>query len=269
MRESWLELVDRMLRPARPALQSCVHDGELHRAQVRLRSEQRTRARNACQERIEHARAAIFAADDGVIPPGMTELEREWRALARFDPDDGMMDLWARLAPSSWIDRKRWRHSEPAARLDAAIALAADVEGVEAAEAAADALRAALAAWGIKLGAVVRWRTFDTDLDRVSDLLSPALQAARDALAQRSARPLERAQQLERAVFESAAIRFPERPLLAQSLAHAALVDYSLQAAAITDRPNPVAALRELWKTGYTLNAVDRFGITLEIPPLA
>ncbi|MES1176480.1 MAG: hypothetical protein ABUL62_19305 [Myxococcales bacterium] len=257
-----------MLRPARPDLQSRLREGEQFRASLNRGFEQRARARAACQARIEQARASVFATGDGVVPSLMTDLEREWRTLSRFDLDDGMMDVWARLAPRSWLDRKRWRHSEPAARLDAAIALASDVQGVEAAEAAAGELRAALAAWGVTMGALVRWRAFDSDGDPSTELLTHPLQAARDALVERSARPLERAQQLEHAVLDAANARFPERPLLAQSLAHAALVDYSVQAAAL-DRPNPVTALRALWLTGYTLSAVDSFGVTLEIPPLA
>jgi hypothetical protein len=269
MRDSWLELVDRMLSPARPRLAHCQQGAQPQRAAIRLASEQRTRALRACQERIEQARRAVFAADDGVIPSAMTDLEREWRVLSRFDPDNGLMDLWARIAPRSWIDRKRWRDSEPSARLDAAIALAADVEGVEAAEAAVGALSVALAAWGVTVGSLVRWRSFDADVDSVTELLAPSLRAARAALAERSTRPLERAQQLELAVLEAANIRIPERPLLARSLAHAALVDYSVQAAAIVDRPNPVTALRELWNTGYTLAAFDSSAVTLEIPPVA
>ncbi len=34
-----------------------------------------------CERRINEARAAIFAADDGVVSKRMTELEREWRDL--------------------------------------------------------------------------------------------------------------------------------------------------------------------------------------------
>jgi hypothetical protein len=69
-------------------------------------------------------------------------------------------------------------------------------------------------------------------------------------------------------VLEAAKLRFSERPLLAQSLAHAALVDYLVQAAAIVERPNPVTPLRALWKAGYSLAAIDSAGVTLEIPPL-
>ena len=35
-----------------------------------------------CERRINEARAAIFAADDGVVSKRMTELEREWRELS-------------------------------------------------------------------------------------------------------------------------------------------------------------------------------------------
>ncbi len=212
----------------------------------------------------------MFAADDGVIAPHMTELEREWRRLSRFDPDGGLMDLWARIAPVSWVDRKRWRDSDATAQLDAAVALASDVAGVEAAESALGSLRVALAAWGTPLGPRVRFRWFDTDRDCVSDLLAAPERAAREALAKRDAGPviLERALQLERAVYDAARNRFIDRPLLAQALAHAACVDGLLVATASTERPNPVTPLCALWRTGYTLAALDATGATLEIPQL-
>ncbi len=213
-----------MLCPARPLLDACLRAAEPHRVAARAASEQRARALSACQGRIEQARAAVFAAGDGIVPAGMTDLEREWRALLRSDPDHELMDLWARMAPRSWLDRKRWRDSAASARLDSAIALAADVAGVEAAEAAVSSLRVALAPWGTSLGAVVRFRPFDSDSDCVTELLSKPLQAALAELALRSARPLERAQQLESTVRAAASARFPDRPLLARGLAHGAAI---------------------------------------------
>jgi len=41
-----------------------------------------------CERRIHHARAAVFAADDGVVPTHMTDLEREWRTLSRTQRAD-------------------------------------------------------------------------------------------------------------------------------------------------------------------------------------
>jgi hypothetical protein len=35
-----------------------------------------------CERRINEARAAIFAKDDGVVTKTMTELEREWLTLS-------------------------------------------------------------------------------------------------------------------------------------------------------------------------------------------
>ncbi len=268
MRDSWLELVDGVLRPKRARFAQCLSAAEELRATGQLVSEDRTRALFACQARIEQARAAVFAADDGVVPARMTDLEREWRTLRRCDPDRGLMDLWARIAPRSWVDRKRWRDSAPNARLDAAIALAADVDGVEAAEAAVAALRSALAPWGTALSPVVRWRAFETDTDCVTELLEQPLHAVRVALSERSTRLVEHAAHIESTVRAAASVRFPDRPLLAQSLAHAASVDYSLHASTLLGRPNPVTPLRELWKTGYTLFAIEPSGITLEIPPL-
>jgi hypothetical protein len=229
-----------------------------------------TRALESCRAGIEEARAAVFVADDGVIPARMTELEREWRRLSRSDPDGGLMDLWARIAPTAWLDRKRWRHSNPSGMLDTAVALAADVEGVDAAEAAVRSFGSALAAWGAPIGLLVRWRPLEADTDGVSPLLAQPLLAATEAVAQlhQGPRMLELARELERAVHAAAMGRFPGRPLLAQALARAALLDRLLHAAAILERPNPVTPLRELWHAGYTLAAGDATGVTLEFPPL-
>ncbi len=270
MQNSWFELIDCVLRPTRPHLELCLRERELHQSARRPVAEARARAIANCVSRIEAARAAVFAADDGVIPSRMTELEREWRRVSRSDPDDGLMDLWARIAPISWIDRKRWRDSDAPAKLDVAIALAADAPGVEAAESAVGSLRAALAAWGTPLGSAIRWRSFDADTDCVTELLAAPMRAARESIASWDAAPIivERARQLEANVYEAARVRFPERPLLARALAHAASVDRLLRAAAIDERPNPVTPLRELWKTGYTLAAIDPSGVTLELPPL-
>ncbi len=35
-----------------------------------------------CERRINEARAAIFAKDDGVVTKAMTDLEREWLTLS-------------------------------------------------------------------------------------------------------------------------------------------------------------------------------------------
>ncbi len=269
MRDSWLELVDRMLCPARPLLDACLRAAEPHRVAARAASEQRARALSACQGRIEQARAAVFAAGDGIVPAGMTDLEREWRALLRSDSRSRIDGLEGRAwrpgrgsIASAGATAPRVRGSTRA------IALAADVAGVEAAEAAVSSLRVALAPWGTSLGAVVRFRPFDSDSDCVTELLSKPLQAALAELALRSARPLERAQQLESTVRAAASARFPDRPLLARGLAHAAYVDHVLRAAALADRPNPVRSLRELWQAGYGLAAVEPAGVTLELPPL-
>lgn len=190
--------------------------------------------------------------------------------LTRRDPDRGLMDLWARVAPVSWIDRKRWRDSEPDAQLDAAIALAADVEGVDAAEAAIDSLRVALAAWGTTIGSRIRWRASEHDFEHTATLLAEPLRAACDALTARGAHPVvvERAERLERDVHEAARVRFSARPLLARALAHAAYVDCVVRAAPRAVRPNPVTSLCELWRTGYVLSAIDASGVTVQIPPL-
>ena len=270
MRDAWLNLVDSVLRPARPHRERCLRARESHVAGRRLLAEGRARALAECAARIESARAAIFAANDGVVPSQMRDLEREWQRLARLDPDGGVMDLWARIAPPSWIDRKRWRDSEPAARIDAAVALAADVEGVEAAEAAIGALRVALGAWGTPVGARIRWRAREHDFERTDELLAAPLRASRDALSPRGAHAivLERATRLEEEVLEAARVRFSPRPVLARALAHAAFVDGFVRAASLSRRPDPVTPLRALWRTGYVLSEIDPSGVVLEIPAL-
>jgi hypothetical protein len=270
VRDSWLKLVDSVLRPARPRLEACLRERDRHVAARRSFAEERARALARCQTRIERIRAEVFAAKDGIVSSRMTDLEREWRVLSRSDRDAGLMDLWAHLAPAAWIDRKRWRDSDPPAQLDAAIALAADVEGVEAAESAIDSLRAASGAWGAPIGARIRWRSFDRDSEHAAELLAEPLRAACEAVSARrlSSVVLERARHLEHDVHEAARLRFPERPLLARDLAHAAFVDFVWQAGSLTGLPNPVTSLRDLWKTGYVLSAVDDSGVTLELPPL-
>jgi hypothetical protein len=271
VRDSWLKLLDSVLRPARPRLERCLREREAHLAARQLVEQERAQAIARCVARIESARAEVFAANDGVVTSRMGQLEREWRMLSRPDPDGGMMDLWARVAPASWIDRKRWRDSAPAARIDAAIALAADVEGVEAAEAALAALRAALGP-RTAVGARLRWRALAYDFDGTSELLAEPLHAALEALSARGeparAVVLERARDLEREVLEAASVQIIERPLLAGALAHAAFVDHVWRAAGLLGRTNPVTSLRDLWSTGYVLSAIDASGVIVEIPPL-
>ncbi len=270
MRDSWLKLVGSVLRPARPHLERCLREHERHLVARRLFAEERRRAIADCEARIESARAVVLAENDGIVTSRMTDLEREWRTISRSDPDGGLMDLWAQIAPFSWIDRKRWRDSDPDARLDAAIALAADVEGVETAESAIDALRVALAAWGTPIGSRIRWRSFEHDSECTAELLAEPLRAAREVLSASGVRSvaLERAQHLARDVQEAALLRFPERPLLARGLAHAAFVDCAWCSAPLAARPNPVKALREIWSAGYVLSAIDRSGVTVELPRL-
>jgi len=231
VRDSWLELVDSVLRPARPYLERCVREREQHLAARRSAGDERRRAVAACEARIEAARADVFSAKDGVVGARMTTLEREWRLLSRTDPDAGLMDLWARIAPPAWIDRKLWRGSEAAARLDAAIALAADPDGVDAAEAAIAVLRKTSAT---PIGPRIRWRMLTSDFECTTTLLGD--------------------QPLDPRVHDHALSRLPERPALARDLARAAFVD--------------ARALGQLWRTGYVLSALDASGVTIEIPPL-
>src|SRR4029079_13534839 len=102
----WLELVPRLLRPARPHLDRCLGELGVYLDRRRASGERRARAMKDCARRMNDARSAVFAKRDGVVPSLMTDLEREWRWLARRDPDVGLMELWTRIAPPGWIDRK-------------------------------------------------------------------------------------------------------------------------------------------------------------------
>ncbi len=269
MRDPWPEILDCVLRPARPHLARCLIERDRHVSVRRRLADDRARAVAACEHRIHVARAAVFAANDGVVGSHMTDLEREWRTLARPDPEAGLMDLWARLVPTSSIDRKRWRAGPTAGWLDAAIGFAADLENVESAERAVDALREALAVYGTAVGTRVRWRPLGTDVGCAVALLANALDAARDACPPRHrAAILDRAHELEHRVRDAALARWPDRPRLALDLAHAASVDAVCHAASIDGSANPVTALRSLWKTGYLLAEVNASEVVLEFPAL-
>jgi hypothetical protein len=269
MQQSWLELVESVLRPSRPHLSRCELGREPCLAARKLLGEARTKRLAMCEARIESARAAVFMADDGVVSARMTDLEREWRALARPEPDAGLMDLWASIAPPSWIDRKRWRASAPGDRLDAAIVLASDPEGIEAAEAAARSLRAALRPWGGAVGMRIHWRFFEEDAECVAALLAEPLRAALEAISARDsgAVVLERGRRVEREVLAAASARHPEHAGLARDVAHAAFVEHVWRAASLPDHlPDPVAPLRALWKTGYVLASVTDVDVELRLP---
>jgi hypothetical protein len=235
MRTSWQTVVDSVLRPRRPHLARCQVERERHLEERKNHAAERTLAINRCMRRIEDARAIVFAADDGVVGSRMTTLEREWRMLSRRDPDSGLMDLWARIAPGSWIDRKMWRDTTDSLRLDAAIALASDADGVESAESAIDSLRRSVGSFGPR----IRWRMFDEARDAFSSFDDD---------------------EVDHDVHDAVLARFSSRPKLAHDIARAAFMERAM--------PEMVTALRDLWKTGYVLSAIDESGVTLEIPPL-
>jgi hypothetical protein len=270
MRNTWLEILDRVLDPIRPELPRCSIVRERHLAARRQLADERARAIAECEQRINDARTEVFATNDGVVGALMTDLEREWRRLSRPDPDAGLMDLWARIAPPAWIDHKRWRDSAPESRVDAATALAADPESVIAAESAIASLRVALAPFGTVLGARIRWRFFEEDREVVTALLSEPLRAATEACPSRHRTVvLERARRIERVVHDAAIARLPTRPRLARDIAHAALVDFVWSAGPPRDRQSPTEPLRALWQTGYGLATADASAITIEMPLLA
>jgi hypothetical protein len=201
----------------------------------------------------------IFDAGDGVVGWHMTELEREWRKLARRDPDAGLMELWASIAPVGWIDRKLWRDSPVEVRLDAAVALAADADGVDAAESALTAFLP---------GRRVRWCLSVSDAETVVPVLEAPLHAAADACpADTKEAIFERARQVEQAVHEAALARFASRPCLAREVAFAAFVDFVWRASGLSGDVNPVDPLVRFWRTGYVLSDVDGSSVTVEIPP--
>jgi hypothetical protein len=153
--------------------------------------------------------------------------------------------------------------------LDAAVLLAADVEGVEAAESAIDSLREALAPFaGPSIGSRIRWRSFQEDEGPIRAVLAAPLASARAELDASDMAPvvLARASRLEREVTEALEARFPRRPLLASEIAHAAFVDFVWRATSWADRLNPTTSLREIWEAGYAIASIEASCVTLELP---
>jgi hypothetical protein len=267
---AWLEVLDRVLRPARPCLARCLAARDAHAAESRGRAGVKLRAMAQCERSIDDARARVFAADDGIVGRRMTELEREWRRLSSPDPEAGLMDLWAELAPASWIDRKRFRGAEAGAMLDALVALAADPDGVEEAERAVSALRSALAPHGVALGPRVVWCPLAEDRECLASLLSARTRVARAACPSKiEARIMERAEAVAQDVEAALVVRHPARPRLAADLGAAARLDFVWHAASLAEADNPVVPLRALYRTGYVLAAVDASSVTLAFPPVA
>ncbi len=256
-----------MLRPARPCLEACLRQRDKHLAERRARAGVQLRAMANCERRIDHARAEVFAADDGVVTRRMTDLEREWRKLSSPDPEAGLMDLWAQIAPSSWIDRKRFRDGDVGTMLDAVVALSSDPDGVEAAERAVTALGSTLAPYGVTLGTKLRWRALSADGECLEPLVSPALEAARARCPQKiEARVLARADAVAAKVEQALGGHFPERPGLAADLGRAARLDFVWRAASLPEPGNPASPLAMLYRTGYVLVAADADGVTLAFP---
>ncbi len=270
MHDAWAKVIGSVLHPARPRLDVCLEGRERHLEAQRLRAERRAEAIARCVAEIEAARAEVFAAGDGVVTGRMTALEREWRRLSRVDHDGEMMELWARIAPRAWLDRKLWRNSALEHQADAAVALASDPEGVERAEAAVGALRAALARSGTWIPERVVWAWTAQDFEGTAAVLAGSLHAALSALAahDHASVALERARASERDVHGLALARFPEREHLARAVAHAAYVDFVWRASRLCAGANPVGPLCDLWRTGYVVADIDERAVTLAIPAL-
>lgn len=270
MRNSWTKLVDAVLSPERANLDVCLQARAEHIDARRSVAEGRARAILRCTAEIEDARRDVFAANDGVVTAKMTELEHKWRRLSRVDVDGGLQDLWARIAPPSWLDRKRWRDSAPCARLDAAIALASDVQGVESAEAAVRELGTALRALGTTIPGRVAWQPWSDESDYIVPLLEKPLQAAVDRLSRFPERDriLERARKDERDVHQAAANRFSDPFKLGQGLGHAAFIDFLWHAAELQPTRNPMLPLYDLWRSGYAIVAVEQTRVVLGFPPV-
>jgi ribosomal protein L10 len=60
---------------------------------------ERALALAAIERRINEARAVVFANDDGVVTKSMTDLEREWRELARAVARDRQAALPSSTTP--------------------------------------------------------------------------------------------------------------------------------------------------------------------------
>lgn len=263
----WFQLVDTVLRPARPHLARCLDAREAHVAARRDASERTGQAIKECERQIVALREVVFAANDGFVGARMTDLERTWRRLSRVDPDAGLMELWARIAPAPWLDQKRWRGSPPEAQLEAAVLLAADVDGVEAAEAAVRSLRA---------GSKIAWSLHPDGAAKDADYTDLLLAEPEGAPVPPDLHPaiVERARRVEAEVREAVQRRFADRACLAHGIGRAAFADHVWHAVHASrnasERPaNPAAALFALWKTGYVIASIEPSCITLEIPPRA
>lgn len=270
VRDRWREIVDSLLRPSRPELTRCLEARAAHRAARAAQEEARARMLADCVARIESARAEVFASGNGVVSKRMTELEREWRVLSRVDADAGMMQLWARMAPPSWIDRKLWRGNATAAQLDVAVGLAADPAGVDAVSVCVLALQEWNKRWGVAIGPRVAFRPFEGDGSVATALLAPARQVAERALAAQDYAVVarERADRVEAEIRDAVLARFPSRPGLAADVAGAAFVEAVWRAASQGQSHDPTTPFAIIWRAGYSLACANESGVSIEVPPL-
>lgn len=274
MGEAWSKLIERVLEPERRHLAHCDEARARWERMHRVDSEARSNALRACEARIEELRAEVFAASDGVVPARMTELEREWRWRARHDNEAELVALWAHVLPPlaspSWVDRKAWRDSERESWVEAAIALAADIDNVQAAEAAIERLRELVLPYGLALPRRTRWRLMAQEGPGAPQLFEGALEHARSACPPSEKDAIFVAADGEsRRVYDSMVNHRPDLTNLASDFARATFLDFVWRASALRQGDNPVGALSDLWQKGYAIAEIEPHSIVLWLPPLA
>lgn len=284
MNARWNELLATLQRPSRPLLARCRARAEAHALVERRNAEDRAAALADCRERIERARAVVFAAGDGFVGADMTALEREWRTLVRREPSPEARTraLWNAVAPRRWADRLRFTPEDVVNDAELTVALASDPDGVERAEACASQLASALRAWGVDLAPVITWTLASGSMEaaRASTLFAAPLHALETMLsnAYGGGAWSARGHRVHDEVLAAASAASHVPSQLGEDVAFVARFDFLLRACEVDGRfvhagrplqelPSPAAPLVELWKTGYALGDVQKAGITLAAAP--
>lgn len=264
MDAQWQEVVECLLRPKRAGQERVAAAKTRFDALRRERLAERARALAAAVAEIESARAVVFARDDGIVSAEMTALERRWRALSRPDEDGEAMDYWSLLVPARWLDRKLFRGAPRGQALALAGALASDLDGVEAVEAAVADLARTLGAHGGSVGGRARFVFADAGEGRSANTLDAPLASARAELDRTACRGSveQRARAIEASVRDAARARGGVRAELVEAVARAAAAETLLEAARLV---NPIEPLRRLWCAGYLLVHADEAGVVVGV----